>query len=98
VVNPGLAELAARGRAASADGGAPGARAGAFDSPELRALTLTFAQYLAVNDTRAEELLARMRELCGAQAPAWLGTCAEAVDALNYEAALACLPRPHQGE
>jgi two-component system sensor histidine kinase/response regulator len=61
-------------------------------TPELRELLATLAQYLAVNDTRAEALLAQLRALCPAGEPGWLRSARDAVDALDYEAALACLP------
>ena len=55
--------------------------------PLMRDLQICLQQ----NDTRAEHLVAEMQKLAGENQPSWLAQLAKAVDALEYEAALASL-------
>ncbi|MES3024682.1 MAG: response regulator [Pseudomonadota bacterium] len=70
-------------------------QASVVDTPGgVEALLAPLAHHLAFNDTRAEQLLAQIRAMTAGAEPAWLGEATQAVNALDYVAALACLPPP----
>jgi CheY-like chemotaxis protein len=62
------------------------------DDPELRTSLKQLREYLAANDTRAESAMSGIRAKFAGNEPGWVGSAAQAVDALNYEEALRHLP------
>ncbi len=62
------------------------------DRADVRAALHELQRLLAGNDTRAEDQLVILRSMLAGNEPAWLTHAAKSINALDYTAALACLP------